>query len=808
MKLPLSWIQELIPNTLSPEEISDRLTMAGLEVEEVKAQELPFTGVVVGKVIECGPHPEAEKLKLTKVTDGNDEFQVICGASNCRKGITIAFARPGARLTDAEGKVSKIKKTKLRGVDSYGMICSERELGLSDEHEGILEMEEGLTLGQDLHELFGDVLFDIALTPNLNHCASAIGVVRELSALTGSSWNRPKYSVTEGTESIDGLTSVTVDAAEACPRYACRLIQGVKIGPSPQWLVKRLEGCGVRSVNNVVDATNLVLMESGHPLHGFDYDRLAENRITVRFADQGETFQTLDDETRTLTKEDLLICDGEKAVALAGIMGGLNSEISDGTTNVLLESAYFQPTTIRRTSKRLGLSTEASKRFERGADPQQVLPSLDRATALIQDLAGGTIAKGVIDQKTSDFPKRTIHCRHARVNKILGTQLAIGEMEQIFHSLEFGTKWDGKEAWKVTVPTYRGDLSIETDLIEEVARIYGYDNIPRERARYTSSPLPHAPIYLFEKEVRQRLNAEGLQEFLTCDLIGPSQLALLSEQAFPRDRVISVQNPTSLEQSILRPSLLPGILQVIKHNADQRMFDICGFEVGRIHFKNDEGFKEQTMASVVMTGQKLPISWSTNEEEVDFFDLKGRITNLIEGLGIQDANYAPSALQSLHPGRQAAITIGDLTVGAMGEVHPATLRKMGIGRRVYFAELNLHDLFSLCKNGVKMSPLPQFPGSERDWTLTVKEELPVGEVLSKLRSLSSKLLKQTTLTSVYRSEKLGTDRKNITFRLVYRHDKKTLPQSAVDGEHARIIENILSGLGENVLNLETAAQTK
>ncbi len=808
MKLPLSWLKELIPFELPLEELSDRLTLAGLEVEEISKRELPFTNVVVGKVLECEKHPEAEKLNVTKVTDGSDEFQVVCGAPNCRKGLTVAFARPGARLTDPEGKVTKIKKTKLRGIESLGMICSEQELGLSDEHDGILEMEESLEAGTPLEELYGDTILDIALTPNLNYCANVIGVARELSALIQKEWKAPEFSINEGNTPIENKTSVTVEAKEQAPRYACRLIENVVVAPSPQWLIQRLEGCGVRSVNNVVDATNLVLMETGHPLHGFDFDQLAGGKIVVRMAEEGEKFQTLDEATHTLSSQNLLICDAEKPVALAGVMGGLNSEVSDETTNVLLESAYFNPSIVRLGSKQHNLSTEASKRFERGADVNCVLKALDRAAALIQELAGGEIAKGIIDEKEGDFPRKRINCRLARTNAMLGTQLSKGEIEEIFHSLEFETKWDGEDSWQVTVPTFRSDIGREIDLIEEVARVYGYNNIPREKAHYTPSNLPHAPIYLFEKETRRRLINEGLQEFLTCDLIGPSLIDLLNEESFPREQIISVQNPTSIEQSILRPSLLPGMLQLIKHNVDKRTLDICGFEVGNVHFRNGEGFKEQAMVTVIMTGNAQPMSWSQEEKEVDFYDLKGIVDNLIKGLNVRPAEYLPSSVLTLHPGRQAAIAIDELTIGEMGEVHPATLRKIGINQRVYFAELNLHELITLRKQSTRMEALPQFPGSERDWTLTVAEELPVGEVLKKILSAPSKLLKQARLISVYRSEKLGTDRKNITFNMVYRHDKKTLAQAAVDNEHLRITERVMNDIQNHIANLEKAEQTK
>lgn len=805
MKLPLSWIKEYIELPHSAEEISDILTMAGLEVDAIEPAPLPYESVIVGKVIETKQHPEADKLCVATVSDGSDEFQVVCGAPNCRAGLITAFAKVGAKLTSGE-KPFKIKKSKLRGVESMGMLCSEMELGLSEEAEGIIEFPENYTAGTDLHEIYGDTIFEISLTPNLGHCASILGVSRELSAATGIPLKgkvletlKNNFSLgDEDSTDIRDLASISVQNTEHCPRYACRVIKDLKIAPSPVWLRRRVEGCGMRSVNNVVDITNLVLMEFGHPLHAFDYDKLEGHGIIVRSAEEGEKFHTLDDEHHTLNKEALLICDHEKPVALAGVMGGLNSEVGVLTKNVLLESAYFHPGNIRRTSK-ITVQSEASKRFERGTDPNNVLLALNKAADLMRELAGGTVIGGYIDNKESSFESWSAQCRYSRINSILGLQLAIGEVEEIFERLELSCEFDGDDTFTVNVPTYRNDIHEEVDLIEEVIRVYGYDNVEIRPAHYQSSPLPHTPLFSFEKKVRSQLVSEGLQEFLTCDLISPRQIETTTGKTIEADSLIKVLNPTSVEQSVLRPSLLPGLLQVVRYNHDHKNFDISGFEIGKIHFKTEEGYMEQTMAGIILSGKTRPHNWSAKDEEINFYDLKGIVENQLSSLGISHYSFGDASFASFHPGRQASIHIQDTTVGSIGEVHPAVLRKLDIDQRVFFCTLNLQELLEFQKTEQKMSEIPVFPGSDRDWTITMKDEASMKNVFSAISSIPSKLLQKVTLRDIYRSEQIGEGLKNVTLRFVYRDNKKTVSQKSVEAEHTRITEKVLTALGEHVL---------
>lgn len=796
MKFSLSWLKEFVDISESPSQIAKILTQAGIEVDSVEQSPLAFENVIIGKVLAVSKHPTADRLQVATVFDGVREHQVVCGAPNCRAGIKTAFAPVGATLKEESGKVFTIKKTKIRDVESCGMLCSAKELQIGLDADGIIEFADHLAEGSIVADMYADSIFEVSLTPNLGHCLSVAGIARELSAAIVARLKFPAIYLKESHTPIEDAARVVVEDVEGCPRYAFRVIRNMKVGPSPDWLRKKLEDCGLRSVNNIVDATNYVLMELGHPLHAFDLDKLEGQQIIVRKAKPGEVLTTLDGKERKLTLDDILICDKSRPVALAGVMGGQNSEVDDNTCSLLIESAYFKPEAIRRTSKRLGIQTDASKRFERSADPNQVIESLDRVTMLIHELAGGDICKGVMDVSAKKFPKAEVLCRLSRINGLLGTHLGVGEVEEIFRRLGFESHWDGRDTFKVLVPTFRADVNIEVDLIEEVARLYGFDNIPVEAPRYHASTLPMAPVFAFERIVRTHMLAEGLQEFLTCDLIGPSLLDIVQDTSIPSESTVKVLNPTSIEQSILRTSLLPGLLEVVKYNVDHQNTDIHGFEIGRVHFKQNSQYVEQSVLGVVLSGSTAPESWSEPLREVDFYDLKGVIENLFRGLGIKNVEFKPNELTVFHSGRQASIFVGALEVGSIGEVDPAIQRRLDVAQRIYFAEINLPDLYPLCAGQTRMEALPLYPSSGRDWTVTLKEETAVEEVFKILRQTNSRLLESINLVpnAIYRSDKLGSGIKNVTFHFVYRDRKKTIAQETVDAEHARIIERASKNL--------------
>jgi len=792
MRIPLSWLKEYIDIQLSPSQIAKSLTLAGLEVDSIDTISMPFVGVVVAKVIECQKHPEADNLKVATVFDGSNTFQVVCAAPNCRPGIKSAFARIDATLTDEEGKKFKIKKAKLRGVESFGMLCAHDELGLSKDDAGIIEFSEHIKEGTDVAQMYADTVFEISLTPNLGHCSSIIGIARELSASTEIPFHLPRIALNENSEMPAAKSvSVKVQNLEKCPRYTCRVIHNVIIAPSPDWLKSRLEASGMRPINNIVDVTNYVMLELGQPLHAFDADLLQGNTIIVKNAVTGEKFTTLDGKERCLDQEDLLICDQNKAVALAGIMGGMNSEVGDKTKNIVLEAANFSPSAIRRSSKRLGLISDASKRFERGTDPNILSLALDRAAMLIQQIAGGHVLSGIVEVAAHPFPKKKVNCRLSRINKLLGMQMSVSEVQNIFTRLEIASKWDGHDIFHTEVPTYRNDINEEVDLIEEIARIYGYDNITSSSVHYQSSSIPHHPIFQFEREIRSRLINEGLQEFLTCDLIGPTILDVIKETEVPESSWVRVLNPTSVEQSVLRTSLLPGLLQVVKYNWDHQTQDIAGFEIGRIHLKNGNEYIEQSVAAIVLSGKSKTHFWGDKDQNADFFDLKGIIENLLNELYIPEVSFKSNKIAALHSGRQAGIFSGKVEIGSIGELHPAVLRRLDVPQRILFAEINLHNLMSLRPQSVQMQQLPVFPGSERDWTITLKESIPIDDIFRSVYAVTSKHLENVTLLDIYRSEKLGAGLKNVTFRFFYRDNEKTIAQEIVDAEHAHIVQSII-----------------
>lgn len=764
MYFPLSWIQEWVDvSDLSPAEIAEALTRGGIEVDSFAPKPLEFAGVCVAKVVDAKPHPEADNLRVATVFDGTETFQVVCGAKNCQKGLVTAFAKIGAVLGDL-----KIKKAKLRGVESQGMLCAAEELGLPGDSSGIMELDA--TVGIDLADLYGDVIFEVSLTPNLGHCTSIMGLARELCALFGRSMQEPVFKLVESGKSPSVALSISDE--KRCGRYAYRIVEGLKVGQSPDWLIKRLEACGVRSVNNVVDVTNYVMLERGQPLHAFDLGKIENNEIRIR-SDLGEVeLTTLDGEVRKVPAGTLLICDGKKPIAIAGLMGAANSEVDENTTTILIESACFSGRAVREASKMLQLRSEASGRFEKGVDPRGVLSALNRAASLIQSEAGGNISP-LVEQVKIDVTPCSITCHLKNINGLLGTHLSLGDVEEIFNGLQFQTRSDNNETLIVTVPTFRRDISTETDLIEEVGRIYGYNNIAKRVMYIPPSTLQPSSMYLLEQQMRHRALGEGLTEMLSCNLIGPTDMPFVEDE----QALCKVMHPSSIDQSILRPSLLPSVMQAVKRNADYQVRSLSAFEIGRLHAKTAGGIEETTAIGLVLTGMNRPHHFDPKPSTVDFYDLKGVVENLIDG----NIQLIRSTHPLFHPGRQAHIMRENCILGVIGQVHPQLT-----DQDVYFAQVCLTEYLKLWSpdHTKQMTPLPLYPGSQRDWTVTLRSEQTVGSILDQLRSCRSKLLESVYLLDLYQGQ-------NATFRFLYRHPQKTLPAEAVDREHNRLISSIL-----------------
>ncbi|MCL6756703.1 MAG: phenylalanine--tRNA ligase subunit beta [Candidatus Rhabdochlamydia oedothoracis] len=792
MKVSLSSLKEYIDINLSTHDLCQVLTLGGIEVDEVIENPLKFSNVVAATILEVVSHPNSDHLKVTKVSNGRQVLQVVCGADNCRAGMRVALAQIGAILY-LDGRSVKITKSKLRGIESHGMLCAADELGLLDSADGILELSDQIEEGTDLKEKFNDTILQLSLTPNLGHAMSVYGIARDLSALLQIPVKFPSFSLEEEI-SIKDLIKVELLDPTQCQRYACRMLQGVSVGPSPLWLQKKLEQAGFRSVNNVVDVGNLILQELGQPLHIFDYQTIADHTLQITSKTYFSELETLDSMNRLIPPDVLMICDPEKPLAFAGVIGGKSSAVSDKTSDVLIEAAYFTPQSIRKSSKWLKTKTDASQRFEKGIDPNFIPKALDYAAYLLQKVAGGKIVKGMIDQKTSSFAPKKIICRPKRVNHILGTQLNPSDIFTILFSAGMHVTEQSVEQFQILVPFFRHDLNLEIDLIEEIARLYGYNNIVKTPAVHISSPLVHCAAYRLDQQLRTYLLEESLQEFITCNLISPDQSKKTSENTLPASSCISVLQPHSLDQSILRSSLLPGLLQVVKHNYDRENQDLSGFEIGKIYFHLKGEYIEQSAIGIILTGKNSPYHIDPKPRAYDFFDVKGIIENLCALLHVEPISFHPSHLHNFHPNRQAIIMCQDSIIGSLGELHPKHSSELGIEQRIYFAEINTEELTPFIKQTPLIKSLISFPGSERDWTITIADKTPVGSILEIIKANSSSLLEEITLLDLYKSSQIGNDRKNITFRLFYRDKLKTIAFEAVEKEHSRIVETVMKEL--------------
>lgn len=774
MKLPLSLIKSFIQTDLPAEELGEILTMLGLELDRIENPKPSFENVVIGEVLSVEKHPDAKHLQIAVVSDGKEKFQVVCGASNCRAGIKTAFAKIGAKLRDENGQISLIQKTTIRGIESFGMLASGKELNISNEDEGILELPLEMETGSDASLNLWDPILEISLTPNLGHCMSALGVARELSAALQIPVKAPKKPDLK----LNLSKKVTIENYTLCPRYVCIEIEGVRVGPSPFWLKQMLAAFGQKSINNIVDLTNFIMMKLGNPLHAFDLDLLEGEELRIAPAQSALKFVGLDDIEREVPEGALLIFDAKKPVAIAGVMGGANSAVSEKTTRILLESAYFDPISIRKTAKTVGLRTESSQRFEKGVDPLALELAAHEAALLME----GSIT-GFADLKDTPLVPKTIQYQSKRINALLGSRLSETEIEEIFQRLQIEAK-NGT----ALVPLYRHDLKEAIDLTEEVARIYGYNNIEKRPPLFSSSNIPNDPVFLFENEMRHRLVALGLTEFLTCDLVSP-KLAQIMQTMVPKE-VKSLQTvySKSEEFSVLRTSLLPGLLNVLKGNLAQKNTNVSAFEIGRIHFEQKGQITEIPMVSILLTGEKSSAHWSAKPTQFDYFDLKGMIESLIQ------AKTLPGKHPSFHPHRQADVQIENLNVGSIGEIHPTLLEQFDIEQRVFYAELNLLHLLEKKKSHIKVKPLAQFPASSRDWTISLEMSTPIQKIFEAIEIQNSELLESAHLIDQYLPEE--SQQKNMTFRFIYRDLYKTISFDEVEKEHAKMIDSILNLLAK------------
>ncbi len=795
MIVTYNWLREFVEFDFTPEELSHRLTMAGLEVDAMEKIGHGLDSVIVARLASVDPHPEADRLTLCQVETGAEIVQIVCGATNHRTGDLVALAQVGTVLPGN----FKIKKSKIRGRESMGMLCSEKELGLAAESEGIMILPPGLELGRPAFEALElkDVRYEIGLTPNRPDCLSILGVAREVSAMVGHPLRLPEAPMAESGKDIQQETSITVDEPGLCPRYAARLIHGVKIGPSPTWLVKKLESVGMRSINNVVDVTNFVLMELGHPLHAFDFNLLRGKRIVVRRANDREQFTSLDSREHELMSSDLTICDGEGPVALAGIMGGENSEVQPETTDIFLESAYFNPPTVRRTCKRLGIHTESSHRFERGADVNMVPVALDRAASLIQELAGGTVASGMIDVYPQALPERKLTITASRTSQVLGIAIDALEIQQMLRSIGLGADLavDREDsAIYVKVPSFRPDLEREIDLIEEVARLNGYDRIPVTMPEGRSLCQLQPDHYALVKKVRNAMVEMGFSEVINYSFTTPSAWdRILLDSNDRRRSNVAIINPLTEEQSVMRTSLVPSLLETVSRNVAYRSLDLRLFELRPVFFPAEgaELPEEKWRLVVALCGRREPEGWAQVNGSADFFDLKGVVETLLDGFRVDGVLWDASVSEPfLHPGKSCSVVRGGARFGSLGEIHPKVLESYEIDQPVYIADLDLEQLFAAAKGHAGFKPISKFPEVYRDSALLLDEEVSAQKIFQILGRIKSKDLESVTLFDLYRGRGVPEGKKSMAIRARYRSIDKTLTDEEIQALHGKMVDTL------------------
>ncbi len=800
MKVTLNWLKDYVDFDLSAADLSHRLTMVGLEVDAMEHLGEGLDGVIVARLADVQPHPDAERLTVCKVETGSVTQQVVCGAKNHKTGDLVALAQVGTLLPGD----FKIKKSKIRGQESCGMLCSVSELGLADESDGILILPQGLTLGQPVMKELGlkDVMYEIGLTPNRPDCLSVVGVAREVSAMVAAPLRLPEIIIAESNNQASAKTSVTIEDADLCPRYAARLIENVKIGPSPAWLSRRLESVGMRSINNVVDITNFVMMELGQPLHAFDFNLLNEQRIVVRRAHDGDRFTTLDGQVRTLMASDLVICDGDGAVALAGIMGGGNSEVSPETTNILLESAFFNPTTIRRTSKRLGLHTESSHRFERGADVDMVPLALDRAAALMAGLAGGRIAAGVVDVYPEKLSRRNVTVTAWRTSEVLGLEVDADDIHGRLSSIGLKCKHlidrqDG--AINVEIPHFRPDLEREIDLIEEVARLIGYDRLPVTMpvSSLTCQQLPRH--FSLERQTRDRMVHLGYAEIINYSFFNAESLNRIGlATADHRRQNVQILNPLTEEQGSMRTTLVPGLLETASRNLAYRSEDLALFELRPV-FQPVDGAElpcEGLRLTALLCGRREPLGWAQSAEKSDFFDMKGTVEQLLANLRITDVNWQTEHDEPFyHPGKSCAIYQGEKLLGTLGELHPQVLHNFDLGQSAVLCDLDMEAVFEIGGGTARFQPLSRFPDVQRDSAFLLDADIPAQQVFAVLGQVKLKDLERIELFDVYCGEGVPAGKRSLAIRACYRAMDRTLTDELIQNLHGKLIRAMEKELG-------------
>ncbi|QTE96765.1 phenylalanine--tRNA ligase subunit beta [Shewanella algae] len=785
MKFSESWLREWVNPAISRDELTHQITMAGLEVDDVIAVAGDFSGVVVGEVVECGQHPDADKLRVTKVNVGGEELlDIVCGAPNCRQGLKVAVAVVGAVLPGD----FKIKKAKLRGQPSHGMLCSYGELGIEIESDGIIELPLDAPIGTDIREYLqlNDVIIDVDLTANRADCLGMVGLAREVGVLNRLNVTEPSWEAA----SVSSERRVEIDVAnpEACPRYLGRVVSNVNVkAQTPDWMVEKLRRSGIRSIDPIVDITNYVLVEFGQPMHAFDLDKI-DGGIKVRLGNGEEKLTLLDGNEITVPADTLVIADNSQALALAGVFGGEASGVSEQTRDIMLECAFFAPLAIMGKARRLGLHTDSSHRFERGVDPELQHKAMDRATRLVLDICGGEASPVVEAKSEAHLPKAAdIKLRRSKLDKLLGHQISDADVEEILTRLGFQVEKQGSD-WQVKTATYRFDMAIEEDLIEEVARIYGYNNIPNTAPLAHLSMTDHKESDLKLSRVRAMLVARGFQEAVTYSFVDPK----LQKLVHPDSEAMVLPNPISSEMSAMRLSMFTGLLNAVGYNQARQQTRVRLFETG-LRFIPDaqaeSGVRQQAMLGAVIAGPQSDEHWSMESKTVDFFDLKGDLEAII-GLTVSEAEFSFKGAQhpAMHPGQCAEILRNDRVIGYIGAVHPSLEKPFGLNGKTIVFELELDAL--LQAKLPQAQAVSKFPANRRDIAIVVDEEVAAGDVMTLIRKVGENQLVGLNLFDVYRGKGVEQGKKSLAIALTLQDNTRTLEEKEI----AEMVDTVVSAL--------------
>ncbi|MGM0509062.1 MAG: phenylalanine--tRNA ligase subunit beta [Fusobacteriota bacterium] len=785
MLISLNWLNQYVKiEDKGIKELENALTMIGQEVEKIDHLGENLDDVVIGKITKLEDHPNADKLTLCQVNVGEDEnLSIICGAPNHREGDKVAVAKVGAELPGG----FKIKKAKIRGVQSVGMICSGKELGISEDSDGVIILDKEAPIGEELKKYLDidDVVFELEITPNRPDCLSHLGIARELSAYYGRELILPDTAINEDSESTADNLDVEIKNKDLSKRYATRIIKDIEIKESPKWLKSKLQAMGLKSINNVVDVTNYVLMETGHPMHAFDYSKIDGKKITVRNAMENEKIETLDGELRELNKDTLVISDEKKALAMAGIMGGANSEVTDDTKDIVLEVAHFNPENIRQSSKDYKLSTDASYRFERGIDIADTEFVINRAAKLIQEVAGGRILKGILEEKLEEGTKSKVTVNLDKINKFIGKEIEAQKIYEILNGLNMEVIKKEDNNIEVIAPTYRLDIERKADIYEEITRMYGFENIepimPKEdiKSGKISKDLYNT------RRVKKELRNLGLQEVINYSFISEDSIKILKKDEKKMKETVSVKNPISEEMALMRPTLEYSLLTNIKDNFNNNIEDLKIFEVGKVYFKEEEKLK----IGISLAGSQNRHIWESKPKQYDFYKLKGYLEELFESVGLSNYKLKVSSDKTYHPGRVADIFVGHDCIGTFGEIHPDVLDNMKIKNRVYLAQIDMEKLLRYSSSKINYEEIIKYPAVDRDLAVVLEEDKMVGDLVEDIENIDN-IVESVELFDIYAGENIKDGYKNVALNIKFRSKKGTLKEKKIKEVMDKILKKI------------------